>query len=148
MCKTIEDEKEANPEKAPELEREAHRLREKVKKLLRKLKRKKLKSNLTKQEENGRRKAFADKERVYIPADKGKVMVAMDKTIEKGGENSYEHKMKKVLEDMRAKPSIRANKDWDLTEKISREGRKMIKKMSLFKCYSWTITYILRTLLF
>ena len=129
MCKTIEDEKEANPEKAPDLEREAHRLREKVKKLLRKAKRKKLKSNLTKQEENGRRKAFADKERVYIPADKGKVMVAMDKTIEKGGENSYEHKMKKVLEDMRAKPSIRANKDWDLTEKISREGREIVKEM-------------------
>ena len=35
-------------------------------------------------------------------------MVAMDKTEAKGGENSYEHKMKKVLEDMRAKPSIRA----------------------------------------
>ena len=33
MCKTIEDEKEANPEKAPDLEREAHRLRDKVKNL-------------------------------------------------------------------------------------------------------------------
>ena len=30
---------------------------------------------------------------------------------------------------MKAKPSIRANKDWDLTEKISREGREIIKKM-------------------
>ena len=72
---------------------------------------------------------YDDTERVYLPADKGKVMVVMDKTIEKGGENSYEHKMKKVLEDMRAKPSIRANKDWDLTEKISREGREILKEM-------------------
>ena len=54
-----------------------------------------------------------DEERVFIPADKGKVMVAMDKTIEKGGENCYEFKMKKVLEDMKAKPSIRAGKDLD-----------------------------------
>ena len=57
MCKTIEDEQEKNPEKAPELEREAHKLREKVKKLLRKRKRKKIKSNLTKQEENKTRKS-------------------------------------------------------------------------------------------
>ena len=58
-----------------------------------------------------------------------KVMVAMDKSIEKGGENSYEYKMQKVLSDMKAKPSIRANKDWDLTEKVSREGRAIIKEM-------------------
>ena len=96
MCKTIEDEKEAKPAEAPELEREAHRLREKVKQLLRKQKKKKLKPNLTRQEETGKTKAYRDKDRVYIPADKGKAMVAMDKTIEKGGENSYEFKMKKV----------------------------------------------------
>ena len=40
---------------------------------------------------------YDDTERVYLPADKGKVMVVMDKTIEKGGENSYEDKMNKVL---------------------------------------------------
>ena len=129
MCKVIEDEKESSPEQAPELEREAHRLREKVKQLLRKQKKKKIKSNLTHQEERGKKKAYLDEERVYIPADKGKVMVAMDKTIEKGGENSYEAKMKAVLDDMRAKPSIRGNKDWDLTEKISRQGRAIIKEM-------------------
>ena len=100
------------------MEIEAHRLREKVKKLLKRQKKKKIKSNLTRQEEIGRKKAYKDKDRVYLPADKGKVMVAMDKTEEKGGETSYEFKMKKVLEDMKAKPSIRANKDWDLTEKI------------------------------
>ena len=56
-------------------------------------------------------------------------MVAMDRTEEKGGENSYEFKMKKVLEDMKAKPSVRARKDWDLTEKISREGRQIVQEM-------------------
>ena len=37
--------------------------------------------------------------------------------------------MKKVLEDMKAKPSIRAGKDWDLTEKISKAGREIVKEM-------------------
>ena len=45
-------------------------------------------------------------------------MVAIDKTIEKGGENSYEFKMEKVLKDIKAKPSIRAGNDWELTEKV------------------------------
>ena len=129
MCQIIEQEKEPNPEKAPELEREIHRLRESVKHLLKKRMDKKIKSNLTQQEEMGRKKAQQDEDRVYIPADKGKVMVAMDKTIAKGGENSYEYKMKKVLQDMKSRPSIRANKDWDLTEKISREGRDIVQKM-------------------
>ena len=129
MCKTIDEEKEMKPDQAPELEREAHRLREKVKQLLRKQKKKKIKSNITRQEELGRKKAYDDKDKVYLPADKGKVMVAMDKTIAKGGENSYESKMKKVLDDMKARPSTRANKDWDLTEKISRDGREIVKEM-------------------
>ena len=84
---------------------------------------------MTRQEEEGKKKAYEDEEKVYLPADKGKVMVAMDKSIEKGGENSYEYKMQKVLSDMKAKPSKRANKDWDLTEKVSREGRAIIKEM-------------------
>ena len=37
--------------------------------------------------------------------------------------------MRKVLADMKAKPSRRANKDWDLTEKISREGRDIVQEM-------------------
>ena len=56
-------------------------------------------------------------------------MVAMDKYEKDGGENSYEYKMKKVLADMKAKPSKRANKDWDLTENVSRKGREIIKEM-------------------
>ena len=129
MCKIIEEEKAKKPEQEPELEREAHRLREEVKHLLRKQKKRKIKSNLTHQESIGKTKANKDRDKVYLPADKGKVMVAMDRTIEKGGENSYEFKMKKVLDDMKARPSIRANEDWDLTEKISREGREIVKKM-------------------
>ena len=129
MCKVIEDEIETKPQEAEELQRETHKLREKVKKLLRKQREKKIKSNLTKQEARGKKKAYEDKERVYLPADKGKVMVAMDKTIEKGGEESYEYKMKKVLDDMKATPSIRANKDWDLTDKVSRDGHEIIKEM-------------------
>ena len=46
-----------------------------------------------------------------------------------GGEESCEHKMKKVIDDMKARPSIRANKDWDLTDKISREGQEIIKEI-------------------
>ena len=129
MCKVIEDEIESNPDKGEELQREAHRLREKVKKVLRKQREKKIKSNLTQQEARGRRKAYKCEDKVFLPADKGKVMVAMDRTIEKGGEESYEHKMKKVLDDMKAKPSIRANKDWDLTDKVSREGQEIIKEI-------------------
>ena len=123
------DEIEKEPDKQHELEREIHKLRDKVKQLVKRQHKKKMRSNLTKEEQQGRKKAYADKERVFISADKGKVMVAMDKTIEKGGENSYEFKMEKVLADMKAKPSIRAGKDWDLTEKVSREGRAIIKEM-------------------
>ena len=47
----------------------------------------------------------------------------------KGGENSYEFEMKKVLEDMRARPSVRAGKDWDLTEKIAKAGREIVEEM-------------------
>ena len=127
MCKIIEDEGENQPERKQELERESHRLREKMKHIIKKNKDKKMKSNLTKEEERGREKASKDKEKVFIPADKGKVMVAMDKTIAVGGESSYEYKMEKVMTDMKARPAIRADRDWDLTEKVSREGRAILK---------------------
>ena len=97
MCKVIEDEAESKPDEREELCREAHKLREEVKKVLRKQKEKKMRSNLTKEEAMGKKKAYEDEEKVFLPADKGKVMVAMDKTIERGGEESYEYKMKKVF---------------------------------------------------
>jgi hypothetical protein len=131
MCKVIESEKEneEDRQKASGLEREIHNLREQVKKILTQHKQKKIKSNLTSQEYNGKKEAYNDEDKVYLPADKGKVMVAMDKTIERGGEESYEFKMKKVLDDLKAKPLVRANEDWDVTEKVSREGRKIIQEM-------------------
>ena len=81
------------------------------------------------QERNGRKKAYEDKNRVYLPADKGRVMVAMDKYEQTGGENSYENKMKKVLEDLKATPATRANEDWDVTEKVFREGRTILQEI-------------------
>ena len=135
MCKTIEKEIETaeKADKKHELEKEIHTLREKVKKNLMRYRNKKITPNLTKQERIGRKKIHCDKKHVYLPADKGKVMVAMDKTEEDGGENSYEHKMKKVLSDLKAKPSTRRKEgrmeDWDVTEKVSREGRAIIQDM-------------------
>ena len=37
--------------------------------------------------------------------------------------------MKKVMNDMKARPSIKANKDWYLTDKVSREGQEIIKEI-------------------
>ena len=71
-----------------------------MKKLLSQHKRKRIKSNLTSEEFDGKKEAYQDESKVYLPADKGKVMVAMDKTIDIGAEDSYEYKMLKVLEDM------------------------------------------------
>ena len=130
MCKTIEEEMtDTEPREKFQLEKEIHTLREKVKKMLSKARHQKIQSNLTEQERNGRKKAQADEDRVYLPADKGKVMVAMDRYEVKGGENSYEYKMKKVLNDMKATESTRANEDWDVTEKVSREGRAIIQEI-------------------
>ena len=81
---------------------------------------------MTKEELQGKKRALQDKTKVFLPADKGHIMVAMDKYENEGGEQSYEHKMKQVLVDLKAKPSIRANKDWDLTEKVCRDGAKII----------------------
>ena len=101
MCKIIEqDVEKAEQMEKHKLEKEIHILREKVKKVLLIAKNTKIKSNITRQEQIGRRKMYADTECVYLPADKGKVMVAMDK---RGHENSYESKMEKVLLDLKAK---------------------------------------------
>ena len=135
MCKMIEREIEDTNEPLEKyrLEKEVHTLREKVKKALIRQKDKKIKSNLTKQQQLGRKKMYEDEKHVYLPADKGKVMVAMDKTVEEGGENSYEHKMKKVMQDLKAKPSTRRKEgqieDWDVTEKVSKEGRAIISEI-------------------
>ena len=96
MCKTIEDEKEDKPDLAPELEREAHRLREQVKHILRKNKDKKIKPNMTQQEMAGKKKAYQDKDRVYLPADKGKVMEML--TCKRPASMMYKYTFYKSLE--------------------------------------------------
>ena len=67
-----------------------------------------MKSNLTKEEERGREKASKDKEKVFTPAKKDKVMV--NKAIEVGGESNCKYKMEKVMTDIKARPAIRLKK--------------------------------------
>jgi hypothetical protein len=84
---------------------------------------------MTKEERIGKTKAMKDENKVYLPADKRRIMVAMDRWESQGGENSYEFKMKEVLVDLKAKPSIRAGKVWDLTGKVCRDGAKIIENI-------------------
>ena len=70
-----------------------------------------------------------DQKTVYLPVDQGRIMVAMDKWENHAGEQSYEFKMKQVLVHLKVKPSIRAGKDWDLTEKGCRSGTKVIESI-------------------
>ena len=53
----------------------------------------------------------------------------MEETETKRAENCYEFKVKKVLEDMKARPSVRAGKEWYLIEKISKAGREIVEEM-------------------
>jgi hypothetical protein len=96
---------------------------------LEKARHKKYKTNLTKEELNGKKKVLQDKRKIFLPADKGRIMVAIDRFESEGGEQSYEYKMKQVLVDLKAKPSIRAKKDWDLTDKVCREGTRVIERI-------------------
>ena len=91
-----------------EIDREIDELREEVKGILRKTKDNNYTTNLTKEEMSGKKKAMKDKELVFLPADKGRIMVAMDRYESAGGEESYEYKMKQVLVDLKARPSVRA----------------------------------------
>ena len=129
MCSIIEKEGREQKKNENEIERENRELREDVKKILENSMKQKVKSNLTSTELKGKHKAMKDKSKVYLPADKGKVMVAMDRYEEKAGPESYEYKMKKVLTDLKAKPSIRGGQDWDLTTKVCRDGAKIIDKI-------------------
>ena len=70
-----------------------------------------------------------DKEKVFLPADEGRIMVAMDRYERIGGEESYVDKMRQVLVDLKARLSIRAGQDWDLTDKVRRNGGKVIDRM-------------------
>ena len=77
----------------------------------------------------GKKKAMKDKEKVFLPAVKGRIIVAMDRYESTLGEESFEHKMKQVLVDLKARPSVRAREDWDLTDKVCRDGAKVIDRI-------------------
>ena len=68
-----------------EVDREIDDLREEVKEILRKTKDKNYTTNLTKEEMRGKKKAMKDKKKVFLPADKGRIMVAMDRYESRGG---------------------------------------------------------------
>ena len=126
MCSKIKKDGEMNEITADTIDREVNEVRENVKSILEKARCKRYQSNLTQQERDGKKKALQDKNKVFLPADKGRIIVAMDRWESINGEDSYEYKMKKVLIDLKAKPSIRSKKDWDLTEKVSRDGATVI----------------------
>jgi hypothetical protein len=107
MCSKIKKDGEMNEITAYTIDREVNEVRENVKSILEKARCKRYQSNLTQQERDGKKKALQDKNKVFLPADKGRIMVAMDRWESINGEDSYEYKMKKVLIDLKAKPSIR-----------------------------------------
>ena len=94
MCSHIRKESTEGKTEQEEAEDEIMKIREEVKEMLKHTK-KEYPSNLNKEEKRGKKKALEDKEHVYLPADKGRIMVAMDKYEEKGGIQSYEYKIKK-----------------------------------------------------
>ena len=63
-------------------------------------------------ENRGKKKAYRDKTKVFLPTDKGSVMVVTDKKEIMGGKDSYEAKMKPVLEDLKSTLLIRAGETW------------------------------------
>lgn len=86
MCSTIKEEGKKKKVNENEVDREIDELREEVKEILRKTKDKNYTTNLTKEEMRGKKKAMKDKEKMFLPADKGRIMVAMDRYESRGGE--------------------------------------------------------------
>jgi hypothetical protein len=91
--------KEGERNEVPEdiVDREVREVREDVKSILKKARCRIYQSNLTQEEMNGKKKALPDKNRVFLPADKGRIMVAMDRWERDSGEDSYIYKMKQVI---------------------------------------------------
>ena len=101
MCSVIKEEGRKEKSCEDEVDREVDELREEAKEILRKTKGRNYTTNLTKEEMRGKKKAMKDKEKVFLPADKGRIMVAMNRHESIGGEESYEYKMKQVLIDLK-----------------------------------------------
>lgn len=113
-----------------EISREIRKVLEELKVILEQARCIRYPSNVTKDELIGKKTALNDKNQEFLPADKGRIMVAMDKWEKDGGEESYESKMREqVLVDLKAKPCTRAGKDWDLMGKVSRDGERIITRI-------------------
>ena len=61
---------------------------------------------------------------MFLPADKGRIMVAIDRYEGTGGEENSEFKMKQLLMDLKVDPSVRAGEVWDLTDKVCQDGQR------------------------
>lgn len=107
MCSVIKEEGKKKKVSENEVDREIDELREEVKEVLRETKDRNYTTNLKRGKEKGKN----DNKKVFLPADKRRIMVAMDRYESIGDEESYEYKMKQVLVDLKAKPSIRAGED-------------------------------------
>ena len=97
ICSKIKRETGEDVTQIQEGEKEIILLKKKINRMLEKAQTKKFSSNLSQTEIKGKKKAYKDKEKVFLPADKGRIMVAMDKKESRGGKESYEAKMKTVL---------------------------------------------------
>ena len=104
----------------------AREMRKKVQTVINKEKNRKMTPNLTNSEIRGMKKVEKDKDRVYIQADKGHVMVAMWKLEEKG-ENSYNSKVKKLLEDQNAVLLMRGGRFYDPTKNLEDKANRIIQ---------------------
>ncbi|CAB4003047.1 Hypothetical predicted protein [Paramuricea clavata] len=71
MCTKIKREGEINKTEEEIVEHEIGEIRENVKVILEKAMHKKYKTNFTKEELNGKKKALPDKRNVFVPADRG-----------------------------------------------------------------------------
>ena len=129
MCQMVKKKRIENAVSEVEIENELTKIRSDCDRILSQQMKTKLISNLTEEEKRGKMKIIKDENNVYLPADKGRVMVAMSRYERVAGEESYEYKMKNVLKDLKAEPSIRANSDYDPTEKVCRNIRPIIKEM-------------------
>ena len=109
MCSVIKEEGRKKKVSENEVDREIDELRQDVKEVLRKTKDRNYTANFKRR----KKKAMKDKEKVFLLADKGRIMVAMDRYESIRGEENYEYKMKLVLVDLKARPSKRAGEDWD-----------------------------------
>ena len=86
-------------------------------------------------DKDGNKKAMMDENSVFLPADRGRIMVTMDKWESEGKEESYEYKMKKVLTDSKAKPFIKLGLDPKSVSRRIKDHTEYYKKKLVSRGY-------------